>query len=98
MVLKADQLFRALLVRDVTSDAAVAGKTPVAVAHRLAAHADEAPCAIRARAPHHYVVERLARIEQGAVRVPAAFDFEPTLPALLPQEPLLHLLQLRVAA
>jgi hypothetical protein len=82
-VLEAQQLLAALLLGDVTADAAIAGKAPLGVEHRLAAHADVAPAAVAEVAPHEHFAERRPRLEQLAVRVPAALDLDAGFPALL---------------
>ena len=95
LVLQAQHLLGALLLGDVASHAAVAGEAAVGVEQRFAAHPHVAHAAVEHRAPHQEIVERLARIEQRAVRVPAAFDLEAGVPARLADQ---ALLQLGVAA
>ena len=58
-------------------------KRPLASKRRLAAHADVAPRAVGQVAPHQHVAERRARLEQRAVRVPAALDLDAGFPAPL---------------
>src|SRR5258706_8664416 len=86
-VLQAQQLLGAFLRGDLAPDAAIAGELAVGAKDRLAAHFHVAQAAVAKLAPHQEVVEGCSRLEDRAMRFPAAFDLEPALPALLAEKP-----------
>jgi hypothetical protein len=89
-VIQLEKLLDALLLGDVAADAAVAAEAATTVEGRLAADADVAAPAIGQVAPHEHVAERRVRLQQRAVRFPAAVDVDAGFPALLAEDALRH--------